>query len=302
MPSLSYQLVKVILKLKGVKKSFSRAPVNVEQLRKEDIHLPSKSLLEGNLSTSFQLGKATITELTPSKGVLSDALLLYCPGGAFVYGPTELNWKTVSYLVKRTRIKAWLIDYPKAPEAKIKEMAATVDAVYAEALKRYTPSEIVLMGDSVGGNLLMSLVQRLLLSGKTPPAKLIALSPVLDASMTNPEIKSIDKRDLILSQPGVLSAKKMCAGDTDLKDPLLSPLYGSFKGFPSTLIFVAENDIMRPDEELAIRKMQAEKVDVEVVTGEGMPHIWPLLPVMSEAKEALAKVESVLNKMRVPVQ
>lgn len=294
MPNISYHLVMLVLKLKGLKKTFSKSPLDVKRLRKEDVHHPSNSLLSGTTSFTFHVQKALVTELAPEKAAATNSLLLYLPGGAFVYGPTDLNWKAVVRLVKSTATAAWVVDYPKAPEAKIQEIAATVNKVYAEAVKKYPSSNIILMGDSVGGNLLLSLVQRLIIAGETLPNKLIAICPVLDASMTNPEIQDIDKSDPILSTPGVLSAKKMCAGETSLKDPLISPLYGSFNGFPQTSIFIGENDIMRPDQQLAVEKMQAANVDVQVFEGKGMPHIWPLLPLMSDAKAALAQIERII--------
>lgn len=296
MPSISYYLVRMVMKLKGIKKAFSKVPLDVQQLRKEDVHQPSKSLLAGNTAVSFKVQQSAITEISPPSPA-SDFLLLYCHGGAFVYGPTELNWKPLARLVKNTRLKAWLVDYPKAPEANIREMAANVDAVYAAALKIYSPSRVILMGDSVGGSLLLSLVQRLAQDEKTPPAHLIGISPVFDASMTNPEIVAIDPLDPILSRPGVLSAKRMAAGETGLKDSLISPLYGSFRQFPATTLFIAEHDIMRPDEELAVRKMREEGVDLKVIEGKGMPHIWPLLPVMREASGALAQIEKIIRRV-----
>lgn len=294
MPSISYHLTLLVLKLKGVKKGFSKAPVDVQQLRKEDVHQPSKKLLGGLPARPFRLQQTTVTEITP-KAPASDFLLLYCPGGAYVYGPTELNWKSLAQLVKTTRTTAWLVDYPKAPEIKIGEIASNIDEVYTRALKSYSPSRIILLGDSVGGSLVISLVQRLIRAGKTPPATVIGITPVMDASMTNPEIEEIDKADPILSKKGVLSAKKMCAGRSSLTDPLISPLYGSFKGFPSTWLFIAENDILRPDQQLAVQKMREEGVTLVVVEGKNMPHIWPLLPVMQEAKEALSQVGEIIR-------
>jgi hypothetical protein len=52
----------------------------------------------------------------------------------------------------------------------------------------------------------------------------------------------------MLSKVGVVSAKTMCAGDISLQNPEISPLYGNFKNFISTYIFIGENDIMQPDE------------------------------------------------------
>ncbi len=295
MQSISYHLVLLILKLKGVKSAFSTTPIHVQHLRREDMHQPSKKLLAGNTARSFTIGETTITEIRP-KSTATDFLILYCPGGAYVYGPTELNWNLLTQLVKSSRTKAWLVDYPKAPEAKIEKIAANLDRVYAEALESYPPSKIILLGDSVGGSLIIALVQRLVQAGQTPPAGLIAISPVCDASLTNPEIEKLDRMDPILSKPGALSAKLMCAGTTSLKDPIISPLYGSFKNFPASYLFIAENDIMRPDEQLAIQRMQEAAVPLRVIEGKGMPHIWPLLPLMQEAKQAVSKIGEIIQE------
>jgi len=94
----------------------------------------------------------------------------------------------------------------------------------------------------------------------------------------------------MLSKIGVLSAKKMCAENNDLKNVMISPLYGSFEKFPKTFFFLAESDITYPDQQLAVEKMIASKVDTEVIVGENMPHIWPLLQVMKEGKLALREI------------
>lgn len=295
MPSLTYHIILLVLKLKGVKETFSSTPIDFMRLRRDDVHVPSKKLLYGTLTSSFRFEKTTVTEIVPSKAPASDFLLLYLPGGAFVYGPTELSWKSIAHLAESTQTKAWLVDYPKAPDAKIQEITTNIDKVYAEALKSYRPANIILMGDSVGGTLALALVQRLIKAGETPPGKLLLISPVLDASLSNPEIDQIDKTDPILCKSGVLSAKKLCAGDTDLKDSIISPLYGSFRNFPATHMFIAENDIMMPDQKLAVNKMLEENIEIKVIEGKSMPHIWPLLPVMKEAKSALQRMEAIIN-------
>jgi acetyl esterase/lipase len=295
MPGISYYLVMLVLKIKGVKKSFSKSPIDYKKLRKEDMPVPGKNLLSGNSTSTFKIRNTTITELSPTTGSATDFLIIYCHGGAFVYGPTDLNWKALDQISKSTRTKAWMVNYPKAPETKIQEIALNIDEVYDQAIKSYDPSKIILIGDSVGGNLIISLMQRLIDAGKDHPKKIIAISPVMDASLSNPEIDQIDKKDPMLSKSGVLSSKMMCAGDLDLKTPLISPLYGSFKGFPETHLFIAGKDIMMPDTRLAVQKMMRENVSVEVIEGKYMPHIWPLLPVLKEAKTAMAKIVEIIG-------
>ncbi|NQX82024.1 MAG: alpha/beta hydrolase fold domain-containing protein, partial [Flavobacteriaceae bacterium] len=94
---------------------------------------------------------------------------------------------------------------------------------------------------------------------------------------------------------GVLSAKKMCAENDDLENVMISPINGSFDNFPNTILFLAKNDITYPDQQLATQKLIKAKVNIKVIEGDGMPHIWPFLPVMKEAKNALKEIINILN-------
>ncbi|MBL4642055.1 MAG: alpha/beta hydrolase fold domain-containing protein, partial [Flavobacteriaceae bacterium] len=140
-----------------------------------------------------------------------------------------------------------------------------------------------------------SLIQRLIKRNIELPNKIILVSPVMDASMSNPEIKKLDTIDPMLSKVGVLSAKKMCVENNDLKNIMISPLYGSFGNFPQTILFLAENDITYPDQKLAIKKFIEAKISLEIIVGKNMPHIWPFLPVMKEAKTSLSEIIRILN-------
>lgn len=294
MSSIGYLLVKLVLKLKGEKKSWSQDPIDYHKKRKQDIHAPNTKLLLGSTFETKELCNSRVTSIIP-KNTHTDFLLLYCHGGAFVYGPTRENWIAIAKIAKQARSHAWMVDYPKAPENTIKMITESIYQVYLEAIKTYNPSKIILIGDSVGGNLIMTLTQRLLKEGHKLPNRLIAITPMVDASLTNPKIEKIDLIDPILSIKGVKSAKKMCAGQLTLKDEMISPVYGNFNNFPPMHLFTATNDICTPDQELLIDKVKESDGVIEVITGKGMPHIWPILPILSEAKTAIKKIVSIIN-------
>jgi acetyl esterase/lipase len=294
MKSITFYLTILIIKLKGVKRSFSVSPVNYRKLRKGDIHSPSKQDVLNLDCKSFSVLKSIVTEILPTESKSRD-VILYCPGGSFISGPASFNWKSISQLVKDTGARAYLVDYPKAPEHKIEEINKNIDAVYQHILKMHSVENIVLLGGSVGGTLITLLVQRLVKNRQTLPKKLILITPVMDCSMTNHLIDSIESKDVMYSKIGVLSAKRMCAGGIDLKSEEISPLYGNVKGFPPTLIFIAENDIQRPDAELFCENLKNENVELTLLYGKGMPHIWPLLPVMNEAKKALDEISKFIR-------
>lgn len=293
--SINYHILRSILKLKGEKKSWSTDPVNYAKKRKENLRTPVKRNLKGNSFETFAVLESRITVVKPKENKSSKHLLLYCHGGAFIYGPTKYQWNGISTIVKNTGVTAWLVDYPKAPENDILQITENICKVYHKALEAYNASDIILIGDSVGGNLLTTLTQGLIKDQVIVPKNLILITPLMDASLTNPKIKEIDPIDPILSYKGVYSAKKMCAGDTSLKDPLISPIYSVFENFPKIYLFMATNDILMPDQEIFIHKVKAANVDIEVIRGEGMPHIWPFLPFIPEAKRAMQKMIGIIN-------
>ncbi len=291
--SLSYYIILLVLKLKGLKKDFSQDPVDYKKIRKEDIHHPKGSFFRKHKGRDFKISKTLVTEIKQKEA--SNKLLLFIHGGAFISGPGAPHWDTIKKVIKHTNHTVWMCDYPKAPESKIPEISDNIDQVYNAALEAYPAKQITIIGDSVGATLTAALVQRLVQKSIALPHKIILVCPVMDATMSNPKIAEVDKIDPMLSKVGILSAKKMCAGDNDLSHPMISPLNGSFEKFPKTIFFLGENDIAYPDQQLAVQKLIDAKVDIEVIKGKNMPHIWPLLPVMKEAKIALKDIINRVN-------
>jgi acetyl esterase/lipase len=291
--SLSYYITLLVIKLKGLKKSFSEAPINFEKIRKEDVHYPKGKFFKQNKIRTFKVIDSLITEVGLNKN--SDKLLIFIHGGAFISGPAKHHWDSIKKIATQTNYKIWMCDYPKSPENKISKISENIDSIYNTALDQFQPNKISFIGDSVGGTLITSLTQRLILKDIKLPKKIILVTPVMDASMSNPEIEQVDIIDPMLSKIGILSAKKMCAENNDLKNIMISPLFGSFDKFPHTILFIAENDIFYPDQKLAVKKFINAKINFELIEGKNMPHIWPFLPVMKEAKTSLNEIIRIIN-------
>ncbi|WP_046756819.1 alpha/beta hydrolase [Kordia jejudonensis] len=293
--SLSYYLTLLVIRLKGLKKNFSQDPVDVKKIRKEDVFQPKGKFFKQHITRNFNVSNSSITELRKAES--TNKLLLFIHGGAFISGPGQHHWDTAKEIIKHTNYTIWMCNYPKAPKHKIDNISQNIDAIYATALKTYKPSEITLIGDSVGGTLVTALIQRLIANKMQLPSKLILVCPVFDATLSNTAIEKVDQRDPMLSKVGIRSAKKMCAGTYDLKNVMISPIYGSFEQFPETILFLAERDITYPDQKIALEKLKDAAVKLSVIEGENMVHIWPFLPIMKEAKLALKQILNILNDM-----
>jgi len=292
--SLTYYLTLFVLKIKGIKKDFSKDPIDFIKIRKEDIHHPKGAFFRQNLKRNFKVLKTSVTEI--KRDETANKLLLFIHGGAFISGPAKHHWDSIQTIATKTNYTVWMCNYPKAPEHKISEISNNIDSVYKTALEHYSPKDIVLIGDSVGGTLITALVQRLVKNKTELPIKIILVSPVMDATMSNPHIDKIEPIDPMLSKNGVVSAKRMCAKNSNLNNEMISPINGSFENFPTTVVFLAKNDITYPDQQLLVQKLTQANTALEVTEGDGMPHIWPFLPVMKEANQALRKIISILNR------
>ncbi len=291
--SLTYHLTLLVIKLKGLKKNFSKDPIDFKKIRKEDVHQPKGKFFKQNVVRNFKISGSVITEIRNADN--SDKLLIFIHGGAFISGPGKHHWDTIQELAKQTDYTIWMCNYPKAPEHKISEISENIDAIYTTAQEQYQASQITLIGDSVGGTLITALIQRLVEGKKELPNKIILVCPVMDATMSNPDIEKVDAIDPMLSKKGILSAKKMCAENNDLKNVMISPIYGSFEQFPETVLFLAENDIMYPDQKLVVQKLKKTNTNMMVIEGKSMPHIWPFLPIMKEAQVSLKEIIKILN-------
>ncbi len=291
--SLTYYIILLVIRLKGLKKDFSKDPIDFKKIRKGDVRFPKDKFFRRNKIRTFKILDSLITEIGLNHN--SDKLLIFIHGGAFISGPAQHHWDSVKKIAKQTKYKIWMCDYPKSPENKISEISKNIDSIYDVALEQFQPNKISFIGDSVGGTLIASLTQRLIIKGVKLPEKIILITPVMDANMSNPDIEKIDDIDPMLSKIGVLSAKRMCVENDDLKNVMISPLFGNFNKFPRTILFLAENDIFYPDQKLAVKKIVDAKINLELIEGKNMPHIWPFLPVMKEAKTSLNEIIRIIN-------
>ena len=289
--SFTYYLTIFVIQLKGIKNIFSKSPIDYLKLRKIDVYSPNSKFYKTNKISTFQILKTAITQIENSEK--SDKLLIYLHGGAFISGPAQHHWDSMEIISKKTNLDIWMCNYPKAPENKIEVISINIDQIYQTALSKYQSENIILMGDSAGGTLVIALTQRLILKKEKLPSKLILISPVIDATFKNEDIMAIDKKDVMLSKKGVSSAISMCSEHSN--DLRISPINGKFNFFPKTYLYIAEHDITFPDQLLFSKELNREKIDTQINIGKEMPHIWPLLPVMKEAKTALHQIINNIN-------
>ena len=154
--------------------------------------------------------------------------------------------------------------------------------------------KIIMMGDSAGGGLSLALTEYFKAEGIRVPDELILFSPWVDVSMGNEEIKDFISRDPMIGPEEVLPAARGWAGDRDMHDPLISPLFGDLKGLRNVTVFIGTEEVLYPDVTKMFHMLDAD-VSNELIVGEGMIHCYPLNPV-EEAIHACHKVFHIVMR------
>ena len=211
--------------------------------------------------------------------------ILYIHGGAYV---NEINYQHLIYCFLLSRkMDAHVIApvYPLAPLHKVNETYDMMTELYKDFSHK---NNLILMGDSAGGGFVHSFCQYLKTVDLPQPDKIITFSPWVDVSMSNPPYDS--ENDPILGEIGLKEIGKSWAGDLDTKDYRVSPLFGDNTDLPDTLIFAGEDEIFCKDIERYVDNLKRDGVNVKLVVGSGLFHIYPLFP-MPEARSALKEIK-----------
>lgn len=212
--------------------------------------------------------------LAPRTGATSTRLL-YLHGGAHVAEIAPPHWRLAAELVERTGCSAHVPAFPLAPEH---DHRLAFDAA-ATLYRELCAGDLVVIGDSSGGGFALALVQHMLAAGFDAPRDLVLLSPWLDLTLHHAEAASARVDDPWLALPGLRSAARAWAGTDDPAAPHLSPLHGQLVGLRRVHLFAGTREIFI-DECRALRdRASAEGVDVRWIEGDGMIHVWPLLPL-----------------------
>lgn len=224
--------------------------------------------------------------LSVNRAHIKKYVILYCHGGGYMSGSCGYARNITTKLAENTSMDVFCFDYRLAPENPYP--AATEDAMKAWnylMLQGYGARDIIIAGDSAGGNLALSLVLKLKEEQRFLPKGLLLLSPWTDLTSSGKTHETKASLDPVLNKEYMELATKSYAEGQDLTDPLISPLFGDFTGFPPTYIQVGENEILKDDSVSLHKKMVKNQVVAKLDVFPGMWHVFQMTP-LKKAQEA----------------
>jgi acetyl esterase/lipase len=204
-------------------------------------------------------------------------VLLFFHGGGYCSGSILSHRRMVTEAGRAARMRTLAIGYRLAPEHPYP--AAHEDAMAAWRFLRrqgIAAENIAVGGDSAGGNLTITLINRLRAAGEALPACAWLISPWIDLTMSGATLGTKDTVDPLIHKAYLEELADAYAASADRKDPLISPLFADLHGFPPTLIQVGSAETLLADATRFAAAAGAADVDVTLEIWPHMIHAWPL--------------------------
>jgi acetyl esterase/lipase len=211
--------------------------------------------------------------------------VVYVHGGGFIAPLDPVHVRYAARLARALEARVVLPDYPLAPEHCWRDSHAALADLTARWLAE--PEPVVLAGDSAGGGYALALAQTLRERGGPQPARLLLHSPWVDLTTSAPETEEFAARDTWLFLGKLHAYAAWWAGSADdLARPEVSPALADLDGLPPALMFCGTRDLLAPGCRLLAARAAGSTWDLTYVEEPDLIHVYPLLPLLPEARRA----------------
>ncbi|HET6305879.1 MAG TPA: alpha/beta hydrolase [Rhodopila sp.] len=228
-----------------------------------------------------------------------DRLVIQVHGGCYVYLPGEAATPEAILMAGYGHYKVIAVDYRMPPEAYFPAALDDSVAVYKAELKTTKPQNIAIMGTSAGGALTLEMILRAKQLGLPMPGAIAPGTPMSDLTKTGDSFNTNALVDNVLVSPNGFchGAAEFYAHGHDMKDPLLSPVYGDMHGFPPAILTTGTRDLLLSNTVRVHRKLREAGVDASLQVFEGESHAQYMFDdTAPETKEAFGEIASFFDK------
>jgi acetyl esterase/lipase len=226
-------------------------------------------------------------------------LLMHVHGGCYVLNGGEAALPEAILMAGFGGFKIVSVDYRMPPEAYFPAALDDVMTVWRAILKTIDTKNVGVLGTSAGGALTLAMVLEAKSQGLPLPGAIAPGTPMSDTTKTGDTFYTHEMLDNVLvSRDGFCDAAvKVYANGHDLRDPLLSPIYGDMSGFPPTMLTSGTRDLLLSNTVRVHRKLRQAGVEAVLQVFEGQSHAQYLRDdTAPETKEVFEEIATFFDK------
>jgi monoterpene epsilon-lactone hydrolase len=228
-----------------------------------------------------------------------DKLLIHVHGGCYELSPGEAGTSEAIMMAGLGHFKVISVDYRMPPEAYFPGALDDSMTVYQSVMKTNNPKNVAVFGTSAGGALVLEMMLRAKQQGLKMPGAISSGTPMSDATKTGDSFYTNEMIDNVLvSRDGFCDAATLVyAHGHDLKDPLLSPVYGDMHGFPPAILSTGTRDLLLSNTVRVHRKLRAAGIEAELEVYEGQSHAqYSRDDRLPETREAFGEIAGFFDR------
>ena len=236
--------------------------------------------------------------------VSKQSIILHIHGGGFITLSPLSHENYIREIVSKTGIATLSVDYRLSPEYSFPSALDDVYQIYTwliengESDMNLKIKNIILLGDSAGGNLILSLVYILLIRGIKLPNLILLAYPSVKMTKVPLSLSYLNGLyDPMLDFNLLNFCRKSYLGEnTEDMNPFLSPIYIDdkiLKNLPKIKIYGGSGDPLRDDYVEFFHKIFYYKIDCEYVEFKYFPHgflTYDFPFVMPQAREGVKMI------------
>ena len=258
-------------------------------------------------NTTFEkikLDQLDLYRIKPKK--LSDTKkILFFHGGGFFVGNFKIYKKHVSFLAEVLGREIVFVEYKLSPESKYPSQLEDAKKAYSFLLGKEENPNIILAGDSAGGNLALALLLAIKRDKSKKPIGIFCISPWVDPTAIMAEYPDSCCQSDVLIGPFIKRAKETGSGPlsylycnaSDKSSPFISPLFGDFKNSPPFMIQYAENEMLSIQIEQFLRRLKKQRVKVVTKIWKDLWHDFQLETDLIETRKSFALFRDFLDDL-----
>jgi len=226
-----------------------------------------------------------------------DRIILYLHGGAFMLRYPNTHAGMVAPWCEALRARALMVDYRLAPEHPFPAAPLDCHAAYRWLLDEgHDAGQIVIAGDSAGGNLALATLHAIKAAGEPMPACAVLLSPATDLTMSGASYVTHVRRDPMFSLEALLGLRSRYIQPEQMLDVRASPLFGDFHGFPPLYFIVGGREVLLDDSVRAAARAYAAGVSVDLEVWQHMAHVFPAQHKLPQAAAASERIVAFIAR------
>jgi epsilon-lactone hydrolase len=223
--------------------------------------------------------------------------VLYFHGGGYAVGTAAQTIGLPAEIARRGNCTVLSVDYRLAPEDPFP--AAVDDGLdaYESALKSYPATGLAVSGESAGGGLALATLLAARQRGLPMPAAVLVMSPWVDLTLSGPSMTAKASVDPVLTPQALERRAAEYTGGEPRTNPLVSPLWGDFGGFPPLLIQSGSHEVLLDDAVRLAGRAAASDVPTVLEVTAHVHHVFQAVAaLLDEGDAALRRASAFLSQ------